>query len=423
MKLAVVVQRYGPAVRGGTEGQARYVAEHLAQHADVEVLTTCAASASTWANEFSAGSETLNGVQVRRFRVSTPPSASTRARLADRVFTQTHSIADELQWLEACAPLSPSLLRHLRKNASSYDFFLFYGYRSAITYYGSYAVAPKAVLIPRVESDPSIGTRVFADMFGNVRSILFDSPEERSLVQTVCAGRGMSNAVIGAGVDVPQSPQPGRFRQKRNIRGPFAIYVGPMDGESGSDLVQLFDRYAKEASSRLSLVLVGEGSGPVGPVANHPRIKRAGVLDDTDKFDAIAAAEAVIVPSRFQSFSRTALESWALGKPVLANGESKALTGQCVRSNGGLCYRNADEFVGMLQALEQNRWLNAALGRNGRQFVRDHYDWKVVGSKYHDMLTKLQNDRSKDASASMPGWLARRRRDVSPSTETTRSVA
>jgi glycosyltransferase involved in cell wall biosynthesis len=129
------------------------------------------------------------------------------------------------------------------------------------------------------------------------------------------------------------------------------------------------------------------------------------------------------VPSRFQSYSRTALEAWALGKPVLANGESKALTGQCVRSNGGLCYRNADEFVGMLQALEQNRWLNAALGRNGRQYVRDHYDWRIVASKYHDILTRLQNDRAQDAGLSMPGWLARRRRDVAPSTETRRSVA
>jgi len=147
------------------------------------------------------------------------------------------------------------------------------------------------------------------------------------------------------------------------------------------------------------------------------------VLDDADKFDAIAAAEAVIVPSPFQNFSRTALEAWTLGKPVLANGESNALTGQCVRSNGGLCYRNEHEFIGMLQALEQNRWLNAALGRNGRQYVRDQYDWRVIGKKYHDMLVQLQNNRSEDATPSIPGWLARRRRDVSPSTELARSVA
>ena len=42
VKLAIVVQRYGPAINGGAELHARYIAEHLARHAEVEVLTTCA---------------------------------------------------------------------------------------------------------------------------------------------------------------------------------------------------------------------------------------------------------------------------------------------------------------------------------------------------------------------------------------------
>src|ERR1700757_2541051 len=92
------------------------------------------------------------------------------------------------------------------------------------------------------------------------------------------------------------------------------------------------------------------------------------------------------LPSRYESLSRTALEAWGLARPVLANAESDVLKGQCLRSNGGLCYRNAEEFVGMLQAFEQNRWLSGSLGKSGRQYFRDHYDWRVVERKYHDML-------------------------------------
>ena len=40
VKLAVVVQRYGQAINGGAELHARYIAEHLARHAEVDVLTT-----------------------------------------------------------------------------------------------------------------------------------------------------------------------------------------------------------------------------------------------------------------------------------------------------------------------------------------------------------------------------------------------
>ena len=52
MKIAIVVQRYGADINGGAELHARYVAEHLARHAEVEVLTTCAQDYVTWANVF-----------------------------------------------------------------------------------------------------------------------------------------------------------------------------------------------------------------------------------------------------------------------------------------------------------------------------------------------------------------------------------
>jgi glycosyltransferase involved in cell wall biosynthesis len=419
VKLAVVVQRYGPALHGGAERHARYIAEHLVQHADVEVLTTCAAS-DTWSNELAAGSDTVNGVQVRRFRVSPPAGAATIARFSERVFTETHSIADELRWLGASTPSSRSLLRHLRKHGDSYDFCLFVGYRSRLTYYGAHAAASRAILVPRADADPAIGASIFGDVFRGARAILFDSPEERSLVQAVCAAQDVPSAVVGAGADVAQSPQPGRFRQKRNIRGPFAIYVGRLDDRSCGDLLPLFNRYLQERDSRLSLVLVGEG--PLAP-PTHPKIQHVGFLDDMEKFDAIAAAEVVIVPSPYQSFSRTAVEAWGLGKPVLANGASKALRGQCVRSNGGLCYRSAEEFVGMLEAIEQNRWLNASLGKSGRQYARDHFDWRVVGQKYHDMLIEVQKRAPRREMPPIPGWLARRRRDVSPTAPRVRSVA
>ena len=42
------------------------------------------------------------------------------------------------------------------------------------------------------------------------------------------------------------------------------------------------------------------------------------------------------MPSYFESLSMVALEAWALGRPVLANGRCDVLKGQCIRSNAGL---------------------------------------------------------------------------------------
>ena len=61
MKVAVVVQRYGADINGGAEQHARYVAEHLARHVEVEVLTTCAhRDYISWKNELPEGKDVVN---------------------------------------------------------------------------------------------------------------------------------------------------------------------------------------------------------------------------------------------------------------------------------------------------------------------------------------------------------------------------
>jgi hypothetical protein len=127
------------------------------------------------------------------------------------------------------------------------------------------------------------------------------------------------------------------------------------------------------------------------------------------------------MPSYYESLSMVALEAWALGRPVLANGRCDVLRGQCVRSNAGLYYESAGEFVEALRALELSRSLRHALGRNGRLYFGRHYAWPVVEGKYLDMLGRLREDdragRPPRAEEPLPGWIARRRRDRPPAVE------
>jgi glycosyltransferase involved in cell wall biosynthesis len=194
------------------------------------------------------------------------------------------------------------------------------------------------------------------------------------------------------------------------VRGPFAVYVGRIDQNKGcNELFQFFEGYLRDVPGRLSLVLVGNS---LLPIPEHPRIRHVGFLDDTDKFDAMAAADLLIMPSYFESLSMVALEAWALGRPVLANGKCDVLKGQCIRSNAGLYYERYAEFVEALHAIEQNRWLSATLGRNGRQFFGANYDWPVIERKYLDMLERLGKERPTRTMESLPGWFARRRHDL-----------
>src|SRR5262245_21434121 len=110
VKLAVVVQRYGLAINGGAELHARYIAERLARRADVEILTTCAVDYVTWRTELPAGVDQVNGITVRRFRVKHERDPIAFGRQSTHVFEEAHSLAEELDWLDAEGPASPALI-------------------------------------------------------------------------------------------------------------------------------------------------------------------------------------------------------------------------------------------------------------------------------------------------------------------------
>ena len=420
MKLAVVVQRYGLAINGGAELHARYVAEHLARHAEVEVWTTCATDYVTWRNELTAGEERINGIPVRRFAVTRERDPLTFGRCSERVFNQPHSVADELEWLDEEGPTSPSLISHVEKHAGEFDFLLFFSYRYYHAFHGTRAVSSKAVLIPTAERDPAIGLSVFAPIFRGVRALMYNSPEERAMIQALAGNSSVPSVVVGVGSEVPANTQPQRFRQKFNVRGPFAVYVGRIDENKGCrELFEYFESYLREQAGRLTLVLIGNS---ILDIPKHPRIRHLGFVDDTDKFDAIAASELLIMPSFFESLSMVALEAWALGKPVLANAKCDVLKGQCIRSNAGLYYESRSEFVETLRALEFNKWLAGSLGRNGRQYYRDHYDWPVIEHKYLDMLKTLAKTPSSGFVEPLPGWLDRRKGTCLPAVDVLASL-
>src|SRR6185503_13965490 len=196
---------------------------------------------------------------------------------------------------------------------------------------------------------------------------------------------------------------------KFNIRGPFALYVGRIDENKGcKELFDFFQAYIREAPGRLTLVLIGHS---LLPVPQHPRIRHLGFLGDADKFDALAASDLLVMPSYFESLSMVALEAWALAKPVLANAKCDVLKGQCIRSNGGLYYESADEFIATLSSLEHNKWVAGSLGKNGRHYYRDYYDWPVIERKYLDMIDRLSKSEPLRTIDASPGWFERQKVD------------
>ena len=75
------------------------------------------------------------------------------------------------------------------------------------------------------------------------------------------------------------------------------------------------------------------------PLPEEPFIRFAGRLSDQERLQALEAATVVVVPSPYESLSLLALESFAVGTPILANARSEVLVDHCHRSNAGLYLR------------------------------------------------------------------------------------
>jgi glycosyltransferase involved in cell wall biosynthesis len=422
VKLAVVVQRYGMDINGGAELHARYIAEHLASHADVRVLTTCARDYITWANELPPGETRVNGVPVERYPVARERPRDLRefGRLSTRVFMHTHSTADELEWLDAEGPVSPALLDRLRAAGPEFDAVLVFTLRYYTAFYAARTAPARTVLVPTAEREASLGLSIFGPVLRGVRAIMYNSPEEQELIHGISGNERVPGVVVGVGSEIPPHPDGGRARDKFGLRDPFILYVGRIDENKGcAELFELFASYLRVShltlrDRELDLVLIGTA---VIDVPRHPRIRHLGYLSDADKFDVLAAAELLVMPSYYESLSMVALEAWALGKPVVANGRCDVLAGQCLRSNAGLYYENAGEFAAALDTLLDSPELSANMGERGRRFFAAQYGWPVIERKYLDMLVRIGSTPPDYDMEPLPGMLERRRRDKPPAAE------
>jgi glycosyltransferase involved in cell wall biosynthesis len=129
------------------------------------------------------------------------------------------------------------------------------------------------------------------------------------------------------------------------------------------------------------------------PIPEVPWVRFAGMLPEQERLQALEAATVVVVPSPFESLSLLALEAFAVGTPVVANGRSEVLVAHCRQGNAGLYYEDRDEFVEAMKLLMADQRLRQALGRNGREYVRTHYRWDVILAKYERLFARMRDRR------------------------------
>lgn len=427
MRIGIVIQRYGAEVLGGAEQLCRLVAERLATQHQIEVLTTCARDYVTWKNEYAEGPDRVRGVTVRRFASARMRDQEAFNRYSDWIYQNPHARADEQEWLQQQGPWCPALIEYLRKHQHEFDVLMFFTYLYATTVEGLAVNPGKSVLVATAHDEPAIRLGLYKDVFSKPAAICYLTESERRLVHSLFPDRPLIEDVVGVGVDLPPSqryprlPDPPAddesdgeprlaertadpvervagssylasrgvvFRRRHRLYGPIVLYGGRIDpGKGCEELVEYFAAYVKEGGEA-TLTLMG---AKLMALPEEPYIRFAGLLSDRERQQALEAATVVVCPSPYESLSLLALEAMSVGTPVLVNGRSPVLVEHCASSHAGLWYENGDEFVEGLQLLVRDERLRAALGRNGREYVRRHYRWDVVLGKYERIFAKVRH--------------------------------
>ena len=417
MKIALIVQRYGVEIIGGSEYHSRLVAERLAARHEVEVLTTCARDYVTWENDYPEGPDRIRGVTVHRFANARKRDIASFNEYSDWIFANPHTPADEQAWLEQQGPWCPALIEHLERKHASYDALIFFTYLYAPTVLGLRVDPRRSILVPTAHDEPAIRLDLYREVFSAPSGIAYNTAVERAFLRSRFDVGATVAEIVGCGVDLPArfttattggdertslhadddaddgdpegpgdaSRSPGiAFRRRHRLYEPFVLYGGRIDpGKGCEELIAHFSAYAAERGDA-TLALMGV---KLMPIPEEPFIRFAGLLPETERLEALQAATVVVVPSPFESLSLLALEAFAVGTPVLANARSDVLTDHCQRSNAGLYYADRDEFVACLKLLIANPDLCSALGRNGQAYVGANYEWDVILNKYDRLIT------------------------------------
>jgi glycosyltransferase involved in cell wall biosynthesis len=388
-RLAFVTPRYGVDVVGGSEAVMREAAHGLAARGwQADVLTTCARDHYTWNNEYPAGVTTDGEVTIHRFPVEPGTAARSRALMEERIREHDPLTSEEqLRWLDTLFRV-PDLFQHLVVNADRYDAIILSPYLFWTTVTGAMVAPERTVVMPCLHDEGYARIPLLHTVLRDPAMLWFLSEPEQELARSITE-LAPKYAITGAGVNIPTSYDVDGFRRRHNITRPYFLFAGRREGGKGwNDLLDDYRFAIARYDVPIDLLTIG-----VGPVAIpgdlNERVTDLGFLEEAEVANAFAAATAYVQPSTNESFSRTVMEAWLAGTPVIATAHSEVLAWHCNRSGGGLLYGDRYELAQCLSFVAAEPAAAASLAEHGRKYVLENFQWSVVVDKMEASLQEL----------------------------------
>jgi glycosyltransferase involved in cell wall biosynthesis len=387
VRVAFVPPRYGLDVVGGAEHAVRMFSEHLRRCGDdVEIFTTCARSATTWADEYPEGTDVVNGVTVHRFASRAGRSPDFDALCHDLFARGVTGPAIEERFVELQGPVCPAALDAVGDSGA--DAVVFYPYLYWPTVAGVRRFGPRAIVHPAAHDEPPLNLGPYRDVMTGGRALVFQTEGERALVRRKFEVEHLPHLLLGLGVE-PAPPSADAATARRAVGlddRPYLLCLGRVDDGKGALLLaRMFAGFKERHPGPLALVFAGPVVHRPPP---HPDVTVTGVVDEATKWGLLAGAEMLVNPSPHEAFSIVMMEAWTAGLPVVVNGACAATREHCARSGGGLWFAGPGSFEAVIRRLDADPDLRARLAAGGAAYVERRFSWPSLIERYRSFLAR-----------------------------------
>lgn len=194
--------------------------------------------------------------------------------------------------------------------------------------------------------------------------------------------------IIPNGIDVSyygDLPERGSFREKYRIKDneKVILFLGRIHKIKGVDLlVDAFSEVIRDIDD-VKLVIVGPDHGYLSLVEErindlelNDKVIMTGSLYGADKTAAYVDADIYVLPSRYEVFGNTILESYACGTPVIVT--DRCGISDFVKNVGCVVNFDRNELRDAIIVLLKDNDLRERFGREGKELVKKQFDLNEI---------------------------------------------
>lgn len=281
-----------------------------------------------------------------------------------------------------------------------------------------YIVRPAGALDPYHLGRKSAKKRLFDllvnnSVLRNASAFHFTTKIEKEISESRTFGR--RSVVVPNGLDIAQIEhfaRKGNFRKKlgQAASKKLVLFLGRINYKKGFELLIPAFAQLRAVVPDAHLVIAGNDDGHLDKVRsliNDYKVSAdctvVGFLESPEKFEALADADAFVLPSYSENFANAVFEALACGAPAIISNQVHSWPEIADAGAAMVVDTTVEQVAAALCSLLTSSERQESLSMRAKEFSRANYDWSNIALRLENEFKAIIDEKRKfGASRSLP---------------------